>query len=252
MTDSSIADNTIRSSSVCGNTIVGVKSQTSDTGVGFLRLAAGIETTTQINETYIDLYGANSTDTYQSIRHIVNNSEMFVIDTNTAEFKNTLFTRNIFPSSAPTVSPHTASLYDIGTDVTRYRDIYLRDAPTHGSDIRLKKNIVPLENSLSTVLKLKPKLFQWISSASGRNHIGFIAQDIEKIPELANTGYFCKSKDGSTMSLRSCELIPVLSGAIQDLYDIVTSSDDKPVIIKEQVKSVQEHKCDNLRNYIII
>ena len=104
MTDSSIADNTIRTSAVCSNTIVGVKSQTSDTGVGFLRLSAGIETTAQINETYIDLYGANSTDTYQSIRHIVNNSEIFVIDTNTAEFKQNLFTKSIFPSSTITES----------------------------------------------------------------------------------------------------------------------------------------------------
>ena len=247
MTDSSITDNTIRDSGVCGNTIVGIKSKNTDTGVGFLRLSAGIETTQQINETYIDLYGANSTDTYQSIRHIVNNSEIFVIDTNTAEFKQSLYTKSIFPSSAPTTNPHTDSLYDIGADTRRYRDIYTRDAPTHGSDMRLKKNIVPLENSLNTILKLQPKLFQWISSSSGRNHIGFIAQHIEQIPELANTGYFCKSKDGATMSLRSSELIPVLTGAIQDLYGIITSSTDKkPVIIKEQHSTgVQEHKCNN-------
>jgi len=249
MTDSSIADNTIRDSGVCGNTIVGIKSKNTDTGVGFLRLSAGIETTQQINETYIDLYGANSTDTYQSIRHIVNNSEIFVIDTNTAEFKQSLYTTNIFPSSAPTTNPHTDSLYDIGADTRRYRDIYTRDAPTHGSDMRLKKNIVPLENSLNTILKLQPKLFQWINSDSdsGRNHIGFIAQHIEQIPELANTGYFCKSKDGSTMSLRSSELIPVLTGAIQDLYGIITSSTDNKPVIKQEVRQqgVEEHKCNN-------
>ena len=132
-----------------------------------------------------------------------------------------LKTQHIIPDIATSTAPDfVTSIYDLGQDTRRWRDIFSKNSPTHGSDIRLKTDIKPLDfNSLDTILKLEPVLFKWKANESSRNHIGFIAQQIEKIPELANTGYYCKSRDGSTMSLRSAELIPVLVGGIQTLND---------------------------------
>jgi hypothetical protein len=57
---------------------------------------------------------------------------------------------------------------------------------TATSDIRLKENIEPLNNSLEKLLQLTGVTFNWIGQEGKR--IGFIAQDVEKvIPELVFT-----------------------------------------------------------------
>ena len=142
---------------------------------------------------------------------------------------NPLYTKDIIPDIATSTAPDfVTSIYSLGEDTRRWENIYLKNAPIHGSDKRLKKDIKPLDfNSLEVLLKLEPVLFKWKQNQSGRNHIGFIAQQIEKIPQLANTGFFCKSKDSSTMSLRSGELIPVLVGGIQQLNDKLNDKHDK-------------------------
>ena len=63
-----------------------------------------------------------------------------------------------------------------------------------GSDIRWKKNIMPLENSLENVLKLQGVSYEWrVDEFKEKNFdagkkLGFIAQEVEKvIPELVNT-----------------------------------------------------------------
>ncbi len=55
------------------------------------------------------------------------------------------------------------------------------------SDVRLKTNIHPLTSSLADIMRLKPVSFNFKSS--GKESLGVIAQDIEKIyPELVTTG----------------------------------------------------------------
>jgi hypothetical protein len=53
------------------------------------------------------------------------------------------------------------------------------------SDIRLKKDIVPVQNILSKVLELQPKYYRFIAAESESRTIGFIAQDVETLfPEI--------------------------------------------------------------------
>ena len=55
------------------------------------------------------------------------------------------------------------------------------------SDMRLKKDILALDNVLDKVLQLQPKSYRFISSASDKKAIGFIAQEVELIfPEIVN------------------------------------------------------------------
>jgi hypothetical protein len=57
---------------------------------------------------------------------------------------------------------------------------------TTSSDIRLKENVEPLNNSLEKLLKLSGVTYNWIGQEGKR--IGFIAQEVEKvIPELVFT-----------------------------------------------------------------
>lgn len=59
------------------------------------------------------------------------------------------------------------------------------------SDERLKKNIFDYKGSLEKILNLRPVSFEWKENKEGRTagrHIGFIAQEVEKIfPEWVST-----------------------------------------------------------------
>jgi hypothetical protein len=59
------------------------------------------------------------------------------------------------------------------------------------SDVRLKKDIIPLKDSLMTISKLKGVSFRWLDSEKDREYglqRGFIAQDVETvIPEWVKT-----------------------------------------------------------------
>jgi prepilin-type N-terminal cleavage/methylation domain-containing protein len=61
-----------------------------------------------------------------------------------------------------------------------------------GSDIRLKSNIRPITDALTDIMKLKPVSFTFKSN--GKESLGVIAQDLEKIyPQLVSQGAGMKS-----------------------------------------------------------
>ena len=157
---------------------------------------------------------------------------------------------NIFHSNiVPGVnSPQgTSNGYDCGTSALRWRDIYSNNPPTHHSDRKLKKDIMPIQfDVLNVINKLKPVQYKWKINESNRDHLGFIAQDIETT-ELRNYGFFTKSqsqeykytdKNGDektiqiaeTYSLRSSELISVLVEGIQKLDQKITNLENKEVV----------------------
>ncbi len=86
------------------------------------------------------------------------------------------------------------------------------------SDLRYKKNILPIENSLSNILKTNGVHYDWKQEEfpekhfSDKNQIGFIAQEIEKIfPEMVFTD------DKGFKSVDYARLTPVLVEAIKEL-----------------------------------
>ena len=86
---------------------------------------------------------------------------------------------------------------------------YLNDSAwTYASDRRLKENISPLTDSLSVISQLNPVQFDYING--GKNQLGFIAQDVQKIlPNLVET------RPDGMLGLRTDELLPVAIRAIQ-------------------------------------
>lgn len=94
---------------------------------------------------------------------------------------------------------------------------------TCSSDERLKKDIKPIDDSVSLekVLQLKPVTFQW-RAGEGKTRVGFIAQDIEKVaPEMVQqdaNGYKQVGYSG---------LIPWISGAIREVYHECENSRDE-------------------------
>ena len=77
------------------------------------------------------------------------------------------------------------------------------------SDVKLKKNIIPIEDPLNKILSLEGKNYEWKEKTKPGKQYGLIAQEVEKIiPELVS--------QGETKSVNYTGLIPVLIEAIKD------------------------------------
>ena len=79
------------------------------------------------------------------------------------------------------------------------------------SDITLKKNIVPLEDSTEKVKKLNPVTFDW--EDTGLGSIGFIAQEIEELyPDAVN------GEEGKK-SIKISGIVAALTKTVQSLIE---------------------------------
>lgn len=129
---------------------------------------------------------------------------------------------------APGVSPETWEIYSryafvpadlvfaanggVKLRMTSSGNVYVNGYVTDYSDKSLKKNIIPLQNSLQKLLKLGGYTYNWIDKARSQNQqIGVIAQEVEsQFPELVDT-----DKDG-IKSVAYGHLVPVLIEAIKE------------------------------------
>ena len=94
--------------------------------------------------------------------------------------------------------------------------IKYKNMPTGGaSDQRLKENITPLGSTLEKILQLRPVMWRWKDDKNDSRHLGFIAQDVEKIlPELVSEGVW---NDGEAYKqLATGDILPYLVGAIYE------------------------------------
>ena len=98
------------------------------------------------------------------------------------------------------------------------------------SDIRLKKDIAPISNALVELGKLEGISFRW-KEDDGKTHLGFIAQDVQKIyPQLVKNlsdGYYVVEYEG---------LIPPLVEAVNELNQKLQKQEE---IIKIQQKRIE-------------
>jgi hypothetical protein len=88
------------------------------------------------------------------------------------------------------------------------------------SDQRLKENIRDLDDGLSTLLKLKPRKFDWIEGKGKdiKNDRGFIAQEFEGVfPDLIDTWKDEPPVGEEPYKAVRADLIPVLVKAVQEL-----------------------------------
>ena len=91
-------------------------------------------------------------------------------------------------------------------------------ALTHVSDVRLKRNIIPLTNSLENVSKLRDVYFSWINDETNglrfdaERHVGILAHEVQAVlPEVVKTFY------DKYLSVDYSALIPLLIEAIKEL-----------------------------------
>jgi len=114
--------------------------------------------------------------------------------------------------TAAAVQPGTDNATTMGTTTKRWSVVYAVNGTIQTSDVRLKKNILPLTYGLNEIMKLEPVSYNWKDN-SGGDKIGLIAQDVRKIIPQVVVGDEGKENIG----MNYAELVPVLINAVKEL-----------------------------------
>jgi integrin beta 8 len=119
---------------------------------------------------------------------------------------------------------------------------------TETSDQRFKKNILPLQNSLSKLLSLRGVSYQWrIDDFPNRrfkegSNIGLIAQEVQQLfPELVSTnseGFLSVSYSG--LSPIIIEAMKEQQKLIEDLQSELKEADNKYKALLERISSIEQ------------
>lgn len=91
------------------------------------------------------------------------------------------------------------------------------------SDIKLKRNIETLENSLDKVLKLRGVSYEWkdASRFGDQTEIGFIAQEVQEVlPEVIRA-------DGEYLAMNTRNILGVVVEAIKEMWNKVENNDER-------------------------
>ena len=101
------------------------------------------------------------------------------------------------------------------------------------SDRTLKRNIVSIETGLEIALALNPVQYMWKNNRDYYEHIGFIAQEVEKIrPELV-------SWDRGIAALSYSQITAINNAAIHQLNSKVESNEEKIERLEKRVKELE-------------
>lgn len=104
------------------------------------------------------------------------------------------------------------------------------DAMTTPSDIRLKKNISPISNSLAKILMLNPKTyFLKKDPESDQRQYGFLAQELETIiPELVH------QNSTGMKSVNYMQIIPLLTAALQQQQETIDRLEERLLALESK------------------
>lgn len=114
-------------------------------------------------------------------------------------------------SVAGIMAPSADNTYSIGSSTNRWSAVYAANGTIQTSDIRLKKNILPLQYGIKELKQLQAVSYNWLLQPEQENKIGLIAQQVQQlIPEVV-IGDAAKQKLG----LNYAELVPVLINTLK-------------------------------------
>jgi|WetSurMetagenome_2_1015567.scaffolds.fasta_scaffold02324_12 trimeric autotransporter adhesin len=121
--------------------------------------------------------------------------------------------KDILLVTQTTVQPWTDNVTSLGAAGARWTAVYAANGTIQTSDLRLKENIADLTYGIQSLMQLRPVSYTWKNSTDNKEHLGLIAQDVEKvINEVVDKG----SDPLHTLGLNYSELVPVLIKSIQD------------------------------------
>ena len=122
---------------------------------------------------------------------------------------------------------------------------YTTSGWVHTSDRRLKRDIEPLESSLTKILELEPVEYIFKDDEKNTQQIGFIAQDVEPLfPEVVQTD------DLGFKSMVYSNLVAPVVGAIQELYQQINTLLEITDENKRDIASLQKQVSSEIEEPI--
>lgn len=135
------------------------------------------------------------------------------------------------PNASVRLGYDQAGTFTSNLDVFGNGNATLRGTLTQNSDIRLKKNILPIESSLNNILKLNGYRYQWEDEKMDSSiQIGLIAQEVQKqFPEVV------KENAKGELSVNYSGMIPLLITAIKEQQQQIEE-------LKKEIHALKEQK----------
>jgi hypothetical protein len=114
-------------------------------------------------------------------------------------------------------------------------DLYVNGSIFNPSDKNLKTNIEPITDDKSnSIINLEPIEFNYKDDKAQRKHLGFIAQDVEKLyPELVIGG------QNDVKSINYVEFIPLLVLKIQNQQKEIDELREQINELREQINELR-------------
>ncbi|WP_409478176.1 tail fiber domain-containing protein [Pseudobdellovibrio sp. HCB154] len=110
---------------------------------------------------------------------------------------------------------------------------------TQSSDIRLKKDILPLQSSLDKILSLNGVSYYWKDEKVPGRQVGLIAQEVEKVfPEII------KKDEKGFLSVGYQNLVAPLIESVKEIYRRLVGVEQKQIEQQRQIASVVDSKAD--------
>lgn len=107
--------------------------------------------------------------------------------------------------------PAVGGAYTLGKNNKKWLEVWATNGVIQTSDLRYKKQIVPSEYGLGTLMQMRPVTYFWKEGTASRQ-LGFIAQEIQQLVPEAVTD----PGNGESLGMNYSTLIPVLTRAIQE------------------------------------
>lgn len=156
------------------------------------------------------------------------------------------------------IQPYASSQVNLGYSDKRWMNIYSNSALNVSSDLKVKKDIVEIDDRYIELFDLvQPYAYKFIDGTSGRTHTGFISQYVEQAMEqvgLKDTdlGFFCKDaiyedikdEDGNVIGQE-----PVLDEDGNQKYFYSLRYEEYIAIMTEKIKRMEQKHAEEKADF---
>lgn len=140
------------------------------------------------------------------------------------------------------IGPWADGLYDVGSPFARWRFIYATNGTINTSDARVKSDIKEIPYGLSTVMKMKPNIYNkfrgFDKTGESKLEVGFIAQDLKTLIPTAVEG---NPTDVNPMGINYDQIIPVLTKAIQEQQVQIQAQSKEISELRAMIEKIAKH-----------
>lgn len=149
-----------------------------------------------------------------------------------------LYTDNNLAKVSIGYSQYAGNFYQNNLDVYANGNAWLRGTLTQASDLRLKKNIMPITGALASIEKINGYHYHWKDERTDSSmQSGLIAQELQQVlPELV------KQNEMGELSVNYTGLIPVLIESIKELKQRterqLSSQQQQIIQLQEQIQQL--------------